>query len=160
MRWSLLPLVLGACAPLQQEALDPAALERLATKRFYDEAYSIEIGLADDFACLQLDGHASDGNGGDPAPSVVEAMARRWAIPVFPGSRCSIGEDSLVDAPGMTGEGKVVGIGRLSCDPAAQRCTASVSYYVANMAAGGTDLSLERDGDGWVVRRGNSMWIS
>ena len=159
MRWTVLALLLAACSPVEQGGLGAGALERTALEAFYTEARDIEPQIAADFACLRIGGGPA-ASPLDPDAALVRALERQWDVPVFAGSRCSIGKDSLVDAPGMTGEGKMLTVSALACSQAAQRCTASIGYYVANMGGGGTDVTLARESGEWTVTRGGSMWVS
>jgi hypothetical protein len=152
----LLLLAVGACAPVARQAVSPEKDPNLLALLF-DDARAIERQLAGDFACVSLRQGNSDS---DPPRAVIDELASRWKVPVIPGSRCSVsGGGDTVSAPGVTGSGKWLRVANLQCT-AADRCTADVSYYVANLAAGGRGVVIERTSSGWRITPSGSMWIS
>ncbi|HKX92681.1 MAG TPA: hypothetical protein VJM15_09695 [Sphingomicrobium sp.] len=151
----VLPVMLAGCAPLADPRSPPTSDEHLIALLFED-ARSIENQLARDFACVSLRYGVADR---DPPPGVIDALRSRWKVPVVAGSRCSIGEASTVAAPGVTGTGKWLRITNFQC-PDADHCTADVSYYVANLGAGGRSVAIERTRSGWRITPTGAMWIS
>ncbi|WP_265587525.1 hypothetical protein [Sphingomicrobium arenosum] len=160
MRFALLlPLLLAGCAPVETAAETQDEIERVALERFFTEARELEGHLAKAFACLEL-GEVKTTARRDAPDEVIAALAGEWGVPVYPASACSTGENGVIVAPnGVTG-GKMLRVSSLSCSPVDRRCEASISYYVANLAAGGTEVTLTHEGGAWVVRRSESMWIS
>lgn len=121
------------------------------------DARSIEPQLANDFACLGIE---DAGWEGDPPKAVQQAVRDRLRVPVFPRSRCRRDEQTgRVIADGAAGEGTWLTIGSIDCANS-NRCTATVSYYVANMGAGGRGVTATRKGNGWQVQTNGSSWIS
>lgn len=152
----VMAVALAACAPVTEPIMPPEHDIGLLAMLFED-ARSIEKQLAPDFACVSL---RPDNLDFDPPAAVVDSLAHSWKIPVVPGSQCRIlGEGEGVAAPGMSGTGKWLRVTKLECqDP--NHCTADVSYYVANLGAGGRSVVLERSSDGWRLTPTGAMWIS
>jgi hypothetical protein len=153
-----LPLLLvAACArSIGPVGADPATDVALLAALFAD-ARSIESQLADDFACAGIE---TAGTEEDAPPAVIAELERRLRTPVFPATQCTRDEQTgRVLAPGASGEGTWLTIGDIACSSAV-RCTAKVSYYVANMAAGGRDVIAERTAGGWKITPTGVMWIS
>jgi hypothetical protein len=152
----LIALGASACAPVGQTSGPPSRDEVLLTMLFED-ARSIEQQLAPDFSCVSLRAGNVDT---DPPLTVIDALAKRWRSPVLPGSKCKIVEDgAAVSAPGVSGSGKWLRIAKLQC-PSADHCTADVSYYVANLGAGGRGVAIDRTSAGWKITPSGAMWIS
>ncbi|HET9810711.1 MAG TPA: hypothetical protein VFP53_03320 [Sphingomicrobium sp.] len=123
----------------------------------FADARSMEAGQADDFACVSLKEGRVDH---DPPASTVTELSAQWRIPVVPGSRCRLGgSGDFVVAPGTTGTGKWLRVTNFQCSDA-RHCTADVSYYVANLGAGGRSVTIERTAAGWRVTPSGMMWIS
>jgi hypothetical protein len=137
-----------AAAPLE----DPSLLTAL-----FLDARSMEPQLANDFACAGIE---NAGTEEDPPTSVLALLRQRLGSPVIPQSACRRDErTSLVVAEGQKGSGTWLTIGGVGCDRV-DRCTATVSYYVANQGAGGRDVIAERTGSGWRIIPTGRMWIS
>ena len=148
--------VLSACATVadhrDSRVDDPRLLALL-----FEDARSIEGHLARDFACVSLRQGTVDR---DPPASLIAYLAARWDVPVVAGSQCTLaGEGESVVAPGTKGTGKWLRVANLACRDA-RHCTADVSYYVANLAAGGRSVIIEGTTAGWRVTPTGSMWIS
>ena len=152
----LLPFALSACVPVSDRTVSPIGdLQLLAL--LFDHARAIEGQLACDFACVSL---RQGGLESDPPEPLIDDLAKRWSVPVIAGSRCSLtGDGDTVAAPGVTGSGKWLRVANLECADA-RRCTADVSYYVANLGAGGRSVVIERAGSGWRITPSGAMWIS
>ncbi|HUP67053.1 MAG TPA: hypothetical protein VM145_02440 [Sphingomicrobium sp.] len=152
----LLSFGLAACAPVQAPAVSPQAdVQMLAL--LFDDARSIEAQIAGDFACVSLRQGAGDL---DPPQAVIDDLAKRWKVPVVAGSRCSVtGGGDTVAAPGVSGTGKWLRIAKFECRDS-NHCTADVSYYVANLGAGGRRLAIERTSRGWRLTPSGVVWIS
>ena len=152
----LLSFALAACAPIPARMGPPEQDPRLLALLF-DDARSMEQQLASDFACVSIRQGAVDH---DPAQSLVDELARRWSTSVIPGSRCSLGgQGGLVMAPGQDGTGKWLRIADLQCTDA-DHCVADVSYYVANLGAGGHRVAAQRSSSGWQITPSQLRWIS
>ena len=151
-----LSLLVGACAPVQPAPVSPSGDSALLAALFED-ARLIEKGLGPDFACVSV--HSGQ-NQGDPDSAVVALLAGRWKIPVIPGSRCEIKEDSsLVVTPGIGGTGKWLRVINLQC-AGPNHCNADVGYYVANMGSGGRGVTAARTSSGWKITPTGRVWIS
>ena len=122
----------------------------------FAHARSIEPELANDFACAGIE---DAGIEEDPSPALIAKLRAQLGTPVYPASQCRRAEDSTVAVSGAKGEGTWLTIGDISCSDW-HRCTASVSYYVANQGAGGREVDAERTGSGWRVKPTGRMWIS
>lgn len=149
-------LLVAGCATVAPVPTDPSTDLDLLTALFAD-ARSIEAQLADDFACA---GIIKGGTEEDASPELLERLKDRLGTPVYPASQCRRADDSgIVSAPGATGEGTWLNVRDLACS-SPTRCTAKVSYYVANMAAGGREVSAEFRNGAWVITPSGAMWIS
>jgi hypothetical protein len=157
MRIAFVPLlVLTACAPVSTSTVAPQGDPHLLALLF-DDARSIEAQLARDFACVSL---RNGGAESDPSQAVIDQLSGRWNIPVFAGSRCRVVDDTgVVAAPGAAGSGKWLRVSNFECRDA-DHCTADVSYYVANLGAGGRTVAVERSVSGWRLTPTGPMWIS
>ena len=148
--------ILAGCAPTDVSNVAPAEDPVLLTELFLD-ARSIEPQLAKDFACVGIE---NAGWEEDPPRSVIDGLRARLGVPVVPQSQCRRDEEtSLVVSEGATGSGIWLTVGRIDC-ASARRCSATVSYYVANQGAGGRDLMLERTRGGWRLTPTGRSWIS
>ena len=147
--------MLGGCAASIVTPAASASDPALLTALFLD-ARSIEPQLATDFACAGIE---NAGIEEDPPATVLAALRDRLKVPVLPQSACRRDETtSLVVGEGATGSGTWLTIGDIGC--AAGRCSATVSYYVANQGAGGRDVTAERTPSGWRISPTGRMWIS
>ncbi|HET7316468.1 MAG TPA: hypothetical protein VFI88_03465 [Sphingomicrobium sp.] len=152
----LLSCALAACAPIPAQTVSPEHDPQLLTKLFED-ARSMEPQVAPAFACVSIREGTVDR---DPAESLVDELAARWSTPVIPGSRCSLGgQGGTVVVPGVSGTGKWLRVTNLQCSDA-NHCIADVSYYVANLAAGGHRVAAERSRSGWQITPSEIRWIS
>ena len=150
-------LLLAACAATPPVSpVSPAEDLRLLTQLF-EQARAMEQHLAPDFACVSMRDGSTDR---DPSQALVQELVARWAIPVFPGSHCSLaGGGDTVSAPGAGGEGKWLRVSNFACADD-NHCSADVSYYVANLGAGGQSVTMERTSGGWRITPSGMTWIS
>ena len=148
----LLALMLSGCVG----DTSVEALERRALPLFYEEARTIEKGGPEAFFCLALN---RDGRKGDPPANIVALLDEEWEETVLPTSACRIDDDSLVRSDAVEGSGEILTVGDFDCQEG-RGCFASVSFYVANMGAGGTDVTMQRTFTGWRIERSNIQWIS
>ena len=151
-------LLLSGCAAASSPPLRVAEADTELMLALFLDARSIEAQLADDFACAGIE---DAGTERDPPAEVTAALGRRLGVPVFPMSQCSLSEESsqVLGPRGTAGEGTWLTIGDIACSNP-DRCTATVSYHVANLAAGGRDVVAERTAAGWRITPTGSMWIS
>ena len=151
-----LSLVAAACTSMPSATVPPMQDPDLLVALF-DDARSMEQKLAPAFACVSVHEGAAPR---DPGPDVIKRLADRWHIPVIPGSRCKVDENSsMVVAPGASGEGKWLRVSKLQCQSQV-RCTADVSYYVANLGGGGRGVIADRSGGKWRLTPSGAVWIS